>query len=117
MYSCIIYFKDSDEKNLIKKKLRNRLINSFSIGKSFVVVRTRKLWKLYFLNFHFRKFKHTFCYNTVFKVDKTPLIPSLLETRYKIEIEDNGWIDRYLYVYFKTVHSVWRIRILSFFLN
>lgn len=116
MYACKIYFSNSSEKREIENLLNTNLIRSYILEEDVIVVRTRKIWKLYYLNRRFKKYKHDFYYSKFAKYGIMRSIPSSLDN-FEINIVGTSWIDPKFIISFQNINDVLKIRILSFFLK
>lgn len=110
MYTCEITYTKTTE-DLLMELCCNSLIHSFNFfeNENKLRVKTRKLWKLYWLNHHFRKFEHEFSYCKV--SNRQYPIPNFISTRFRVSVEDGVWLYSKTTIFFSNIHDAWKIRI------
>lgn len=115
MYTCKIYYSQ-DEVHKLNKALNNGLIHSISSRDNFVIIKTRKLWKLYWLDNHFKDFKHDFSCYIVKRARLNEKLPASIYANFKVVIENKDWFYQKTSIYFHNIHDAWKIK-LSLFLH
>lgn len=116
MYIFDIFCSYEENKEL-QKLFKHSFIHSASLCENFIRIRTRKLWKLYWLHQHFKEFDHEFSYCILSNTDATnQKILSIIKNNHRVVIEDRTWICQKIYIHFSNIHDVWRVRFLSLLL-
>ena len=106
MYSCIVNFQANNESEF-RKLLSSGLIHSYSFYENYAEIETRKLWKLYWLNNHFKKFNREFSYSKVSE-ENVKFRKKFLKT-FRVTVERTNWFNLKITVHFKNVNEIWRI--------
>jgi len=107
MYTCeITYTKETED--ILLELCCHPLIHSFNFFETEqkLRVKTRKLWKLYWLHHHFRNFEHEFSYCKV----SNRQIPNFIISNYKVTFDNSSWFYTRTSIFFTNIHDVWKIR-------
>ena len=109
MYTCIIYFNDENRSKL-SDLINSDIARIVDFQKDCVLLRTRKIWKLYWFNYRYRKFQRKFSYSEVFDPYRSLVVSDFITDNYSYDFVPLDGYTKLLTVYFDDIKDIGEIK-------
>ena len=109
VYTCIIYF-NNENRSKLSDLINSDIARLVDFQTDCVFLSTRKIWKLYWFNFRYRKFQKKFSYSEVFDPYRSLVVSDFITNNYSYDLEPLDGYTKLLTVYFENIKDILEIK-------